>query len=123
MTATRSTFTEAEQAYYNTLDEAVTTGRVERVGPASHRDGSPVNPDELDEILRGRPALGHDRATGAGRSPRRQVRLPADTNAALTSAAIAWLQWIASEPPRRIAALPDFRHNAAASAVTFGRAS
>ena len=83
MTATRSTFTEAEQAYYNTLDEAVTTGRVERVGPASHRDGSPVNPDELDEILRGRPALGHDRATGAGRSPRRQVRLPADTNAAL----------------------------------------
>ena len=38
-------------------------------------------------------------------------------------AAIAALLWIASEPPRRIAALPDLRHNPAASAVTLGRDS
>ena len=32
---------------------------------------------------RGRPALGADRATGEGRSPRRQVRLDSRTNARL----------------------------------------
>ena len=39
-----------------------------------------------------------------------------------TQAAMARLLRIASDPPRRMAALPDFRHSAAASAVTFGRA-
>ena len=37
----------------------------------------------LDAILRGRPGLGQSHATGRGRSPRRQVRLPEHTNAAL----------------------------------------
>ena len=83
MTTNRPTFTEAEQAYYDQLDGDVTAGRVRRVGPVHHRDGSRVSDDELDAILRGRPTLGHDHATGRGRSPRRQVRLPADTNAAL----------------------------------------
>ena len=40
-----------------------------------------------------------------------------------SDAAIAMLEWMASEPPRRITPLPAFRHNAAASAVTLGRAS
>ena len=40
-----------------------------------------------------------------------------------TSAASAWLLWNASEPPRRIVALPDLMHSAAASIVTFGRDS
>jgi len=35
----------------------------------------------------------------------------------------ARLEWIASEPPRRMTALPAFRHRAAASAVTLGRDS
>ena len=39
------------------------------------------------------------------------------------SAAMARLEWIASDPPRRITALPLFRQRAAASAVTLGRAS
>ena len=38
-------------------------------------------------------------------------------------AAIAWFEWNASDPPRSTVALPDFRHRAAASAVTFGRDS
>lgn len=37
--------------------------------------------------------------------------------------AMAWLECRASLPPRRMAALPDLRHRAAASAVTLGRAS
>ena len=41
----------------------------------------------------------------------------------LVHAAIAWLLWRHSEPPRRIVALPDLRHSAAASTVTFGRDS
>ncbi len=36
---------------------------------------------------------------------------------------MAWFECSASEPPRKIAALPDFRHSPAASAVTFGRDS
>ncbi|ARD41303.1 gamma-glutamyltransferase [Actinomyces gaoshouyii] len=83
------TFTEAEQAYYDQLDEDVTAGRVQRVGSVHHRDGSAVSDDELDVILRGRPSLGHTRATGRGRSPRRQVRLPEHTNNALDAYAAA----------------------------------
>jgi len=45
---------------------------------------TPVDHDtDLDAILRGRPGLGQSHATGRGRSPRRQVRLPEHTNAAL----------------------------------------
>jgi len=35
----------------------------------------------------------------------------------------AILLWIASEPPRKIVAFPDFRHSTAASLVTLGRLS
>lgn len=80
---TNDTFTEAEQAYYDRLDEDVTAGRVQRVGSVHHRDGSRIDDDELDAVLRGRPNLGQDHATGRGRSPRRQVRLPRQTDAAL----------------------------------------
>jgi len=38
---------------------------------------------------RGRPTLGADHATGEGRSPRRQVRLDARTNARLDASAAA----------------------------------
>lgn len=62
---TSHTLTDAEQACYAQLDADVTAGRVQRVGPVHHRDGSPITDDELDAILRGRPSLGHHRATGA----------------------------------------------------------
>ena len=68
--------TEAEQAYYNQLDEDVTAGRVPTIGRGTRRDGSRVSDTGLDAVLRGRPGLGQSRATGRGRSPRRQVRLP-----------------------------------------------
>ena len=48
---------------------------------------------------------------------------PASASPAWMHAAIAVLEWNASEPPRRMQALPDFRHSAAASAVTLGRDS
>ena len=48
---------------------------------------------------------------------------PALRSPSRTSAASAWLLWIASEPPRRIVALPDLMHSPAASMVTFGRDS
>lgn len=75
--------TEADQAYYNQLDEDVTAGRVPTIGHGTHRDGSRISDTDLDAILRGRPGLGQSHATGRGRSPRRQVRLPEHTNAAL----------------------------------------
>jgi len=48
---------------------------------------------------------------------------PAAARPSCMHAAIAWLERIASDPPRRMAALPDLRHSEAASAVTFGRDS
>ena len=48
---------------------------------------------------------------------------PAALRPARTQAAIAWFECSASEPPRRMQALPAFRHRPAASAVTFGRDS
>ena len=81
--STRAPFTDAEQAYYNQLDEDVTAGRIPAVGRGTRRDGSPFRNTDLDAILRGRPPLGQSHATGRGRSPRRQVRLPEHTNAAL----------------------------------------
>ncbi|WP_366181331.1 hypothetical protein ABXS69_04355 [Actinomyces timonensis] len=52
-------FTEAEQAYYDQLDEDVTAGRVQRVGSVHHRDGSAISDDELDALATaGAPASG-----------------------------------------------------------------
>ena len=48
---------------------------------------------------------------------------PAFATASRSTAAMAVLEWIAVDEPRRNAALPDFRHSAAASEVTFGRLS
>ena len=83
--STRAPFTDAEQAYYNQLDEDVTAGRIPAVGRGTRRDGSRISDTDLDAILRGRPGLGQSHATGRGRSPRRQVRLPEHTDAALTA--------------------------------------
>ncbi len=47
------------------------------------RDGSRVSEGELDALFAGRPKLGHTHATGTGRSPHRQVRLPEGADAAL----------------------------------------
>ena len=80
--STRAPFTDAEQAYYNQLDEDVTAGRVTAIHRGAPR-GSRISDTDLDAILRGRPGLGQAHATGRGRSPRRQVRLPEHTNAAL----------------------------------------
>ena len=82
---TPTPITEADQAYYNQLDEDVTAGRVPPIGHGTSRDGSRIGDTELDAILRGRPGLGQSHATGRGRSPRRQVRLPEHTDAALTA--------------------------------------
>ena len=48
---------------------------------------------------------------------------PAFSIASRIISAIALFELIASLPPRRITALPAFKHSAAASEVTFGRAS
>jgi len=89
LTNTHHTITDAEQAYYGQLDEDVTAGRVPTIARGTSRDGSRIDDNELDAILRGRPNLGQDHATGTGRSPRRQVRLPEHTNAALDAYAQA----------------------------------
>ena len=48
---------------------------------------------------------------------------PASTSAACTSFHSARFEWIASEPPRRMQALPLLMASEAASIVTFGRLS
>ena len=48
---------------------------------------------------------------------------PAAFRPARTHAAMTRLECSDSEPPRRMQALPDLTHSAAASAVTFGRDS
>jgi hypothetical protein len=54
----------------------------------------------------------------------RRGSIPACSSPARSSPAIARLEWIASEPPRRMTALPALRQSAAAtSAVTLGRDS
>ena len=85
-------FTAAEQAYYSQLDEDVTAGRIGTVRRGTPRDGSRISDDELDAILRGRPGLGRDHATGTGRSPRRQVRLPERTPPLTGPAVGCWWQ-------------------------------
>ena len=77
------TLSEADQAYYDQLDEDVTAGRVPTIARGAARDGSRMSDVELDAILSGRPSLGATHATGRGRSPRRQVRLSEQTDAAL----------------------------------------
>ena len=74
------------------------------VEPAEHQPdrGAVAGRDELDGGLR---------QTGLAQALRRARRW------------MARLERRLSEPPRRIAALPDFRHSAPASAVTFGRLS
>jgi hypothetical protein len=49
--------------------------------------------------------------------------MPACFSAAAMIVAMAWLEWNASFPPRRMIALPLLTHRAAASLVTFGRLS
>ena len=48
---------------------------------------------------------------------------PASAIPSASPSAMTRLECSASEPPRKIAALPDFKHRLAASAVTFGRDS
>ena len=48
---------------------------------------------------------------------------PADSAASAAMPASTAFEWAADEEPRSTIALPDFRHSAAASIVTFGRAS
>lgn len=64
------------------LAELAEAGKLERIG--SPLGGAIIaNEDELRAVFSGRPSLGHTRATGQGRSPRRQVRLPQALNARL----------------------------------------
>ena len=48
---------------------------------------------------------------------------PAAVAASRATAASTALEWAALDEPRSTIALPDFRHSAVASMVTFGRAS
>ncbi len=66
-----------------------------------------------------------DRGAIAGRHPLNGVcgKLRRDAVLACRQAWMAALDRALSEPPRRITALPDFRHSAPASAVTLGRLS
>ncbi|SPT53703.1 Uncharacterised protein [Actinomyces bovis] len=89
MTIHRTTFSDADQAYYDQLDEDVTAGLIPTIARGAPRDGSRISDEELDAILGGRPNLGEARATGKGRSPRRQVRLPEATSDALDAYAAA----------------------------------
>lgn len=73
-----------EDAYYDAYDEDIVAGRVKPVRATLRTSpGSRVSDDELDAIFRGRPNLGEIHATGAGRSPARQVRFSLATDAAL----------------------------------------
>ena len=73
-----------DDAYYDAYDEDIAAGRVKPVRTTLRTSpGSRVSDDELDAIFRGRPNLGEIHATGAGRSPARQVRFSLATDAAL----------------------------------------
>ena len=48
---------------------------------------------------------------------------PAFCSPSATASPMARLEWNASEPPRKMTALPERTHSAAASAVTLGRDS
>lgn len=68
---------------YDELEEKAARGDLTVLAAGRVRDGSRVSEGELDALFAGRPKLGHTHATGTGRSPRRQVRLPEDVDAAL----------------------------------------
>ena len=59
--------------------------------------------------------------------PATMLTQPSGSPAATADSAAIWasaaLEYAAEEDPRRTIALPDFRHSAAASMVTLGRAS
>ena len=59
--------------------------------------------------------------------PATRLTQPSGSPAATAASAAIWasaaLECVAEEDPRRTIALPDFKHSAAASIVTFGRAS
>ena len=56
-------------------------------------------------------------------SVRASAGSPADEMASRMAAAMARLDWMADDEPRRKAALPDLRQSPAASEVTLGRLS
>ena len=61
-------------------------------------------------------------APAAGHQPDRALGQPGPGRSMAIAASTA-LECAADEDPRSTIALPDFRHSAAASIVTFGRAS
>lgn len=81
------TLTEEEEARYSALADTAERGELKQLGPALG-SRTLANADDLASFMvthgvtttGGRPNLGSARATGHGRSPRRQVRLPEDLN-------------------------------------------
>lgn len=80
------TLTEEEEARYSALADTAERGELKQLGPALG-SRTLANADDLASFMvthgvttGGRPNLGRARATGHGRSPRRQVRLPEDLN-------------------------------------------
>ena len=77
------------------------------------RSTTPSWPAELGELL----------AAAAGDERQRARRQPVASAASRATAASTALECAADDEPRSTIALPDFRQSAAASIVTFGRAS
>lgn len=67
--------TAAEQAAYNQYEADLCDGKVATIGSPIRLDGQEMSEEEFAATFRGRPTLEHTRATGQGRSPRRQVCL------------------------------------------------
>ena len=61
-------------------------------------------------------------SASCSRPPDTSETAPSGNSGATIEASTAF-EWAAEEDPRSTIALPDFRHSAAASTVTFGRAS
>ncbi|WP_201288690.1 gamma-glutamyltransferase [Actinomyces sp. zg328] len=70
------------------LDALANAGALRPIGQPLG-GGDIADEDELRAIMGGRPNLGSPRATGAGASARRQVRLPESLNTALDDYAAA----------------------------------
>ena len=78
--------------------------------------------DQVDDaLLAGQ--LGELLAPAAGHERDRARRQPDASTASRATAASTAFECAAEDEPRSTIALPDFRHSAAASIVTFGRAS
>lgn len=73
----------SDQVPNETLERMAELGELRPVGQAEFRDGSEMSEAQLREVFVGRTRLSGAPASGAGRSPRRQVRLPETTNTAL----------------------------------------